>query len=55
VTSRACVRTNDFEGFVEARRRLLLDEISKAMGKPLVVSDEPVADDEEDDLDEDAA
>lgn len=43
------LRADDYEGFIESRRQLMLSEISEVMGKDLIVSDEPVADDEEGD------
>lgn len=42
------LRNDDYEGFIESRRRILLDRIAGVMGKPLVVSEEAVADDEDD-------
>lgn len=43
----AFLRANDYDGFIEARRKLLLSQISAAMGKKLVISDEIVADDDD--------
>jgi hypothetical protein len=40
------LRADDYEGFVEARRAILLGQISRVIGKQLVASAEPVADDE---------
>ena len=40
------LREDDYDGFVESRRRILLDRISTAIGKSLVSSAEPVAQDE---------
>ena len=42
------LRGNDFDKFVETRRRLLLDRISAVMGKEVVETGENVADDESD-------
>ncbi len=42
------LRSDDYDGFVESRRTILLDEIARVMGKALVASPEAVADDEED-------
>jgi hypothetical protein len=41
------LRTDDYPGFIESRRALLIAEISKVMGKPIVDLGEAVADDEE--------
>lgn len=50
----ASLRANDYDGFVESRRGLLLTELSKVMGKALVESGEPVEDDDpEDEADSD--
>ncbi|MEQ9408433.1 MAG: DUF262 domain-containing protein [Fuerstiella sp.] len=43
------LRADDYEGFIESRRQLMLSEISTVMGKELIASEEPVADDEEGD------
>jgi hypothetical protein len=43
------LRRDDFDGFIEARRRLLIDHITAAMGKPAVDSNEGVSNDEIDD------
>jgi hypothetical protein len=42
------LRQDDFDGFIEARRRLLIDHITRAMGKPAFESGEDVSDDEND-------
>jgi hypothetical protein len=42
------LRRDDFEGFIEARRRLLIDHISGAMGKPAFESGESVKEDQSD-------
>lgn len=34
------LRSNDYDGFVEARRALLLDKISRAMGKAIIMANE---------------
>ncbi len=44
----AFLRGNDYEGFIEARRRSLITEISKVMGKPVVDTGEQIAEDESD-------
>jgi hypothetical protein len=41
------LRSDDYEGFIESRRRLLIDEIASAMGKPVVETGETIPDDEE--------
>ncbi len=41
------LRKDDYPGFIEARRELLIAEISKVMGKPIVDTGEAVADDED--------
>lgn len=41
------LRGDDYEGFVESRRRLLLEEISRVLGKPVTSTGEPVVEDEE--------
>ncbi|MCB9660528.1 MAG: DUF262 domain-containing protein [Sandaracinaceae bacterium] len=43
------LRSDDYDGFIEARRRTLLAEISRVMGKPLVASEEPGVDDGDED------
>ena len=40
------LRQNDYDGFIETRRRLLLERIAAAMGKPFADSGEVVADDD---------
>ena len=44
----ATLRQNDFEGFVAARKRILLNKIETVMGKTIVISDEAVPEDEAD-------
>ena len=44
----ATLRQNDFEGFVAARKRILLTKIETVMGKTIVISDEAVPEDEAD-------
>ncbi len=39
------LRTDDFEGFMSSRKKSLLEKIAEVMGKPIVISDEVVADD----------
>lgn len=39
------LRSNDFEGFMNSRKRVMLTKIEAAMGKPISVSEESVADD----------
>lgn len=41
------LRANDFDGFIEARRVLMVKLISEAMGKELIATNEAVADDDE--------
>ena len=43
------LRNNDFTGFLESRRRLLISEISKVMGKPAVETGDAIPDDDTDD------
>lgn len=43
------LRSNDYTGFIESRRALLIAEIGKVMGKPVVETGEAVADDEDSD------
>lgn len=43
------LRSDDYQGFVNSRRQLLIAEISKVMGKPVVDTGELVADDEDTD------
>ena len=43
------LRADDYFGFIEARRQLLINEISNVMGKDVVDTGELVADDESDD------
>jgi hypothetical protein len=45
------LRSNDFDGFIEARMQLLIDRISAVMGKPVTATGEIVADDEIDEND----
>jgi hypothetical protein len=42
----AFLRVNDYEGFIEARRGLLVEQIGHVLGKPVSLSEETVADDE---------
>ena len=42
------MRSNDFAGFIEARRELLVQKISEVMGKPVVATGESIAEDESD-------
>ncbi len=42
------LRCNDFEGFIEARRRLILDRIAAVMGKAVTATGESVAEYEPD-------
>jgi hypothetical protein len=49
----APLRANNYEEFIERRRRALMSLISQVMGKAIVVTGEAVADDEVDE--EDAA
>ncbi|UIE38528.1 hypothetical protein [Leptodesmis sichuanensis] len=42
----ATLRRDDFEGFVNARKRSLLTRIEAVMGKAIVLSDEAVPEDE---------
>jgi hypothetical protein len=42
------MRSNDFNGFIEARRQLLVHKISEVMGKPVVATGEELAEDESD-------
>lgn len=43
------LRADDYEGFIESRRELMIGEITRAMGKEVSVTGEPLA---EDDFDE---
>jgi len=43
------MREDDYDGFVESRRAILLEQISRVMGKALVASGEAVADDGDED------
>ncbi|MAE69800.1 MAG: hypothetical protein CME06_04950 [Gemmatimonadetes bacterium] len=43
------LRNDDYDGFVEARRKTLVEHISGVMGKPVVETGEAVAEDEVDD------
>ena len=43
------LRNNDFTGFLESRRRLLISEIAKVMGKPAVETGDAIPDDDTDD------
>lgn len=45
----AFLRSDDYGGFIEARRQLLLTEISKVMGKAVVETGEAIADDDDTD------
>ena len=40
------LRADDFDAFIESRRKLLINQIGKAMGKPVIATGEPVADDD---------
>lgn len=42
------LRSDDYAGFIESRRRLLITEIAKVMGKPVIDTGEAVAEDETD-------
>lgn len=42
----AFLRANDYDGFIEARRGLLVEQIGYVLGKPVSLSEETVADDE---------
>jgi hypothetical protein len=42
------LRGNDFDKFIDTRRRLLLEKISAVMGKEVVETGEQVAEDESD-------
>jgi len=44
------LRNDDYVGYIESRRQLLLNEISDVMGKQLIESDEPIADEDADEL-----
>jgi hypothetical protein len=37
---------DDFETFIDTRRKLMIDLVSKAMGKPVLVTGEAVPDDD---------
>lgn len=43
------LRNNDFTDFLESRRRLLISEIAKVMGKPAVETGDAIPDDDPDD------
>lgn len=43
------LRNNDFTGFFESRRRLLISEIAKVMGKPAIETGDAISDDDPDD------
>ncbi len=45
----AFLRRDDYGGFIESRRQMLIARIGAAMGKPVVETGEAVADDESDD------
>jgi len=45
------LRSNDFDGFIEARKQLLIERISAVMGKPVTATGEIVTDDEIDEND----
>lgn len=47
------LRANNYDQFIESRRRLLITEISKAMGKAVFSTGELIPDDEIDESDED--
>lgn len=42
----ATLRADDFEAFIDSRRKLMLDQVGEAMGKPIIVTGEAVADDD---------
>lgn len=44
----ACLRANDYDAFIEARRALLVEQIGGKMGKAVSIGGESVADDESD-------
>jgi hypothetical protein len=46
------LRDDDFEGFIESRRQILLDQISQVMEKPPMSTNEAVPEDDEGDEDE---
>lgn len=47
----ALLRADDYSAFIESRRKLMIAEISKAMGKPVAETGEAVAEDEDSDDD----
>lgn len=49
----AFLRANDYSGYIESRRQLMLSEISKVIGKAVVDTGEAVTDDEDDDSGDD--
>lgn len=42
----ARLRSDDFEAFIDSRRKLMIDQVGKAMGKPVLVTGEAVPDDD---------
>ena len=42
----AALRSDDFEAFIDSRRKLMIDQVAKAMGKPILVTGEDVPDDD---------
>ena len=40
------LRSNDYDSFIDSRRKLMIDQVAKAMGKPVLVTGEAVADDD---------
>ena len=47
------LRADNYEGFIESRRQMLLGEIAAAMGKPLIETGEELPEDEDEDVDDD--
>ena len=45
----AFMRSDNYTGFIESRRALLIAEIERAMGKPVVETGEPIGEDEDQD------
>lgn len=46
------LRSDDYDGFIESRRKLLIDEIASAMGKPVVETGEFIPDDDDENDDD---
>ena len=42
----AALRADDFEASIDSRRKLMIEQVGKAMGKPVIVTGEAVADDD---------